>query len=254
VRSCPAAHRDNLSRVSNGLTTVIAVIGAATGIGSLVIQTVGAWRERSRLRFSVTSQTLYGKSPRIVIDVFNDSPRATTIRELGLYARPVRVEHQSGQTGAVSQRVAQIDFPFNERPFFIEAQDMKEFAGVPDILSYGIHADQPLRVYAIDGRNRRIWGAAAPYFRHLIGDNPPIPDDDVAGKRFLLPDGKTRAPWPVESRWKLWKRRELRGGSPEADEFRAKEEAAGGTLRVRGGVIRFDPEEPPTEGGLVEAG
>jgi hypothetical protein len=239
--------------VSNGLTTVIAVIGAATGIGSLVVQTVSAWRERSRLRFSVTPQTLYGKPPRVVIDVFNDSPRATTIRELGLYARPVRIEHQNGQTGAVSQRLAEIDFPFSERPFFIEAQDMKEFAGVPDILSYGIHADQPLRVYAIDGRNRRIWGAAAPSFRHLIGDNPPIPDDDEAGKRFLLPDGETREPWPVEPLWKLWKRRELRGGSPEVDKFRAKE-AAGGTLRVRGAVIRFDPEErPAAERGPVEA-
>lgn len=232
--------------MSNDLTTVIAVIGAATGIGSLVIQTVSAWRERSRLRFSVTSQTLYGKPPRIVIDVFNDSPRATTIRELGLYARPVRIEHKNGQTGAVSQGVAQIDFPFSERPFFIEARDMKKFAGVPDILSYGIHADQPLRVYAIDGRNRRIWGEAAAYFRDLIGDSPPIPDDDEEGRRFLLPDGETREPWPVESRWKLWKRRELRSSSREAEEFTAKEEAAGGTLRVRGGVIRFDPEERPT--------
>ena len=219
------------------------MIGAATGIASLTVQIIGAWRERSRLRFRVTPQTLYGKRPRIVIDVFNDSPRATTIRELGLYARPVRIEHQSGQTGEVSEGVAEIDFPFSERPFFIEAQDMKEFAGAPDILSYGIHADQPLRVYAIDGRNRRVWGTAAPHFRDLIGDNPPIPDDDEASKRFLLPDGETREPWPVEPRWKLWKRRELRRSSPEAREFKAKQNAAGGTLRVQGGVIRFDPEE-----------
>jgi hypothetical protein len=232
--------------VSNGLTTAIAVIGAGTGIGSLVIQGLSAWRERSRLRLSVHAQTLDGRPPRIVLDVFNDSPRATTIRELGLYARPVRIEHRSGETGAVSRRVAQIDFPFSERPFFVDAQDMKEFAGVPDILSYGIHADQPLRVYAIDGRNRRIWGAAAPSMRHLLGDSPLISDDDEKGRRFLLPDVETREPWPVEPRWKLWKRGELRSGSPEADEFTANEKAAGGTIRVRGGVIRFDPEERPT--------
>jgi hypothetical protein len=116
------------------------------------------------LGFRVDTRTVFGTRPRIVSDVFNDSPRATTIRERGLYARPVRIRHKSGQTGEVSAGVAEIDFPFNERPFFIEAQDMKQFAGAPDLLTYGIHADQPLRVYAIDGRNRRVWGEAAPYF------------------------------------------------------------------------------------------
>jgi hypothetical protein len=239
----PSGVRANLPPVSNDLTAVIAVVGAATGVGGLVIQIIGAWRERSRLRFRVAPQTVFGKSPRMVIDVFNDSPRATTIRELGLYARPVRIEHRSGQTGDVSEGVAEIDFPFNDHPFFIEAQDMKQFAGAPDILTYGIHADQPLRVYAIDGRNRRIWGDAAPYFRDLIGHNLPIPEDDEAGNRFLRPDGETRHPWPVEPRWKLWKRQELRRGSPEVREFKAKQKAADGTLRVRGAVIHFDPEE-----------
>jgi hypothetical protein len=237
--------------VSSCLTAVIAVIGAVTGIGSLAIQIIGAWRERSRLRFKVDTITFYGKRPRMVIDVFNDSPRATTIRELGLYARPVRIMHRSGQTGEESEGVAEIDFPFNEHPFFIEAQDMKQFAGAPDILSNGIHADQPLRVYAIDGRNRRVWGEAAPYFRDLIGDNPPIPSEDEAANRFLVPDGETRHPWPVEPRWKLWKRGELRRSSPEAREFKAKQQAAGGTLRTRGGVIRSGPEEradaPPSQ-------
>jgi hypothetical protein len=233
--------------VSNDLTTVIAVIGAVTGVGGLVIQIIGAWRERSRLRFRVDTRTVFGKRPRMVIDVFNDSPHATTIRELGLYAHPVRITHMSGQTSEVSAGVAEIDFPFNERPFFIEAQDMKQFAGAPDLLTYGIHADQPLRVYGIDGRNRRVWGEAAPYFRHLIGEDPPISDDDEASKHFLLPDGETRRPWPVEPRWKLWKRRELRRSSPQAREFKATQKAAGGRLRERGGVIRFDPEERSEE-------
>lgn len=229
--------------MSSSVTTAIAVLGAVTGIVSLAVQIIGAWRERSLLRFKVEPHTLYGKRPRIVIDVFNDSPRATTIRELGLYARPVRITRRRGDSGEESPGVAEIDFPFSERPFFIEAQEMRQFAGTPDILTYGIHADQPLRVYAIDGRNRRVWGEAAPYFRDLIGDNPPIPGDDEAANRFLVRDGKTRHPWPVEPRWKLWKRRELRRSSPEARDFQVKQRTAEGTLRIRGEVIRFDPDE-----------
>jgi hypothetical protein len=91
--------------------------------------------------------------------------------------------------------------------------------------------------------NRRVWGEAAPYFRHLVGKDPPIPDDDEASKRFLLPDREARHLWPVEPGWKLWKRRELRRRSPQARKFKAKQKAVGGTLRVRGGVISFDPQE-----------
>jgi hypothetical protein len=55
----------------------------------------------------------------------------------------VRIE--TGQ-GRDRRGVAEIDFPFNERPFFIEPDEMKRFAGTPDIFTHGIHADTPLRV------------------------------------------------------------------------------------------------------------
>lgn len=239
---------DSISLVSDEVTTAIAIIGAATGIGGLTIQGIVALRDRSRLRLKVDVRTLFGKPPRLVIDVLNDSPRATTVREVGLYAHPVRIDHMSHQTGEASRGVAEIDFPFTERPFFIEANEIRAFAGVPDIFNYGIHADSPLRVYAIDARNRRVWGDAAPYFRFVVGENPPVqPNDDESIKRALEPDGKTRHPWPVEPRWKIWKRRELRRSSEEAGEFRAMQKAAGGTLRIRGGVRRFDPDEQRQE-------
>ncbi len=136
--------------MSDELTATLAIIGAATGIGSLIVQSAVAYRDRARLRLQVAVTTLYGKPPRLVIDVLNDSPRATTIREVGLYARPVRIE--IGRDGETQGRpgLAEIDYPFSERPFFIEANDTRQFAGVPDIFSEGIHADQLLRVYAID--------------------------------------------------------------------------------------------------------
>jgi len=86
----------------------------------------------------------------------------------------------------------------------MEAYETREFAAVPDIFTYGIHADEPLRAYALDGRNRRTWGTAAPYARPAFGDDPPIEDTDDAGVKWsLTPDGKTRRPWPVQPRWKL---------------------------------------------------
>jgi hypothetical protein len=225
------------------LTVVVAVVGAATGLASLVIQLVGARHERSRLRLEVTDHTIIGRKPRIEIDVFNDSPRATTVRQVGLYAHPVRISHRSGQNGRVSDGIAEIDFPFNDQPFFMEAGEVRRFAGAPDFLSHGIHADAPLRVYAVDARNRRVWGAAAPFVRHMLGSDPPIDAEDERTKRLIRPDGIERSPWPVESRWKLWKRRELRRSTSESRQIQIEQKAAGGTLRVRGGVIKFDPEE-----------
>lgn len=229
----------------DGLTAALAIIGAATGLGSLAVQSVVAYRDRSHLRLHVDVTTLYGKPPRIVIDVFNDSPRATTIREVGLYARPIGIE--IGRAGETHGRpmLAEVDYPFSERPFFIEANETHQFAGFPDIFSEGIHADQPLRVYAIDARNRRLWGSAATYVRFALGNTPPIEEgDEEAIKRSVTPDGETREPWPVEPGWKLWKRRELRRTTKESRAVRAQQKEVG-TLRIRGHVKRFDPEERP---------
>jgi hypothetical protein len=231
--------------MSDGLTSGLAIVGAATGLGSLAVQSAIAYRDRARLRLRVDVKTLHGKPPRIIIDLLNDSPRATTVREVGLYALPVRIEvgrngEQQGRPG-----VAEVDYPFNERPFFIEASDTRQFAGIPDIFSEGVHADQPLRAYAVDARNRRVWGSAAPYVRLAFGENPPIEEsDDEAIKRGLTRDDKAREPWPVEPRWKLWRRRELRRTTRELRAV-AKQQKAVGTLRIRGHVQSFDPEEAP---------
>jgi hypothetical protein len=124
---------------------------------------------------------------------------------------------------------------------------MKRFAGTPDIFTHGVHADTPLRVYAVvAGRERRVWGPAAPYWRLMVGDNPAIENEDEGTRLLLLSDGQTRHPWPVETSWKLWKRRQLRRDSTEIHHFRLQQKAMGGTLRVRGYVKRFDPEEGPT--------
>jgi hypothetical protein len=231
--------------VSGALTAALAIVGATTGLGGLAVQTAVAWRDRARLRLRADVATLYGKPPRIVLDVFNDSPRGTTVREVGLYARPVRIEVGGDGERRGRPGLAEVDYPFNERPFFMEANETRQFAAFPDIFGEGVHADQPLRAYAIDARNRRVWGPAAPYVRLAVGENPPIEEsDDASMKSCLQRDDKQRGPWPVEPRWKLWKRRELRRSTPESRAIAGRQTAVG-TIRTRGHVQSFDPEERP---------
>jgi hypothetical protein len=100
-------------------------------------------------------------------------------------------------------------------------------------------------MYAIDQRNRRAWGSAAPYVRLALGDDPPIEESDDASIKWALQrDDEKREPWPVEPGWKLWKRRELRRTTAESRAV-AKQQKAVGTLRIRAHVKRFDPEDGP---------
>ena len=81
---------DTLGRVDDELTFALALIGALTGTISAVSQAVQAWRERSRLFVDFGFRTAVGERPTAWIDVHNDAPRATTIREVGFYAKPMK--------------------------------------------------------------------------------------------------------------------------------------------------------------------
>lgn len=72
-----------------------------------------------------------------------------------------------------------------------------------------VHADDPLRPYVVEIRNRRTWGPALPFLRIFLkwGWEPP----GVSDPRLLEPaPGGPRPTSPVEPRWKLWKLAELR--------------------------------------------
>jgi hypothetical protein len=136
--------------------------------------------------------------------------RPTTVRQVGFYAHPRKVEfiHQ-GETEPWGEATAEITF--HEGPVFLEAGESRRFEIVPDIHTFGIHADFPFRAYAVDIRNRRIWGGAGPVMRMLFGDNPPLEEGDPEDLKALFdPPRPDLLPAQVEPRWKLWKKRELR--------------------------------------------
>jgi hypothetical protein len=97
---------------------------------------------------------------------------------------------------------------------FLEAGKMQRFEMMPDIDTYGVHVDFPLRAFAVDIKGRRIWGDALPIMRMLFGDNPPLAPEDPSDFRALFePPRPDLLPAQVEPCWKLWKRRELRNPS-----------------------------------------
>lgn len=71
-----------------------------------------------------------------------------------------------------------------------------------------VHADEPLRLYAVALPNRRIWGPAAPILRALLngGWNPV----DAPPEALTPLPGAPFRPKAVEPRWKLWTHKELR--------------------------------------------
>jgi hypothetical protein len=192
-------------------TEILALIGALTGVPAAAAEVTRWFRDRQRLRVSVTLKTSLGQQPLIEIFVLNDGPRSTTVREVGLFARPVKMETVEGRHPGL-RFDGDVTFKVVDQPVFFEAREGRPFVGTcPDVTSYGIHADLPLRPYAVDARGRRAWGRALPVVRLLIGPDPPFSDDDPPHfRRLLEPSSEPLYPWPVEPRWKLWKRRELR--------------------------------------------
>jgi hypothetical protein len=182
---------------------LIALLGAV--VGSLVTAGISAYRERSRLKLGIGFQTAMGQKPAAWIEVQNAGGRATTVREIGFYGKRVRFETGSGLRGE-----GEAKFPFAER-VFLEPGETKRFEGAPNIDTFGLHADLPLRAYAVDERRRYVWGDAAPVVRWMVGPNPPLTDEDPDELKALFrPLDEPLHPAQVEPRWKVWKRRELR--------------------------------------------
>jgi hypothetical protein len=191
----------------------LAVIGAVTGVASSVAVVTQAVRDRSRLRLDIGVMKAAGQPPTGWIDVHNDAPRATTVREVGLYAKPIPFQRGSGERAL--NGTGDATFRATDHPVFFEAGEAKRFLISPDIDLFRLHADFPLRAYAVDARGRRTWGGAAPMIRLMVGDDPPLQDEDPEDFKVLFrPLADHPLPWQVEPSWKIWKRKELR--KPEA--------------------------------------
>jgi hypothetical protein len=157
----------------------------------------------------MTTSSAHGR-PTIFIEVTNVGRRATTVRQFGFYGGMREVEVIRAKEAEPWAR-ANVEITFHDGPVFLEAGQSHRVELIPNVDTFGIHADYPFRAYAVDLRGRRIWGEAAPVVRMLFGDDPPLTNEDPADFRALFePSRRDLRPAKVEPRWKLWKRRELR--------------------------------------------
>jgi hypothetical protein len=195
------AVRDD-ARVS--LTSMLAVIGTATGSASLTLQTTLATRDRARVGLGMGFTHKVESKPEAWIDVHNRGRRPTTLREVGFYAglQAFATQQLSG-TGPFKT-------PLTSDPVFLDAGRSIRLHGSPDAIDAGFPADFPLRAYAMDQHGRYLWGDAAGVSRWLVGDDPPFVDEDEAFRRLFVDRRGELMPAQVEPAWKLWKRRELR--------------------------------------------
>jgi hypothetical protein len=166
-------------------------------------------RDRPRLLLNARVSTSVSARPQATIEIRNAGYRPTTVREVGFYAKETRFQtRRDGQDHL--HGIAQITFKAAEG-VFLEAGEAKSFPNNPDIFQWDLHADFPLRLYAVNITGRRVWGNALPVVRMLVGDDPPLADGDPDSmKRAFASHDETIYPAQVEPAWKLWKRRELR--------------------------------------------
>jgi hypothetical protein len=145
------------------------------------------------------------------VTVSNAGTRATTVRDVGFFIAKQQFDvyrsaedtepytHGEGEIGcSVAQGV------------FLEAGESKEFEATEQVLGLGVHADQPLRLYARDIRGRRVWGQAVAVVRLLFGPEPALDQMPVESRKLFETPEAPLFPGKVEPRWKLWKKRELR--------------------------------------------
>jgi hypothetical protein len=101
---------------------LLALLGAV--VASLATAGISAYRERPRLKLGIGATTTMGQKPTAWIEIRAAGGRATTVREVGFYAKRVRFETSSDLRGE-----GEASFPFG-RGIFLERGETTRFEGL----------------------------------------------------------------------------------------------------------------------------
>jgi hypothetical protein len=198
---------------------VLALIGALTGPPAAISQVISVSRDRPRLRVDFGTSTALGMPPTVWVSVLNHGRQPITVRRAGFYGSEMPVEGESQDIGHWTG-TATYEFAVIREPVLLDPGRLhREEASMPDAVEFGYHVDFPLRVFAEDARGHRVWGEAAPITRMLVGAGP-CPTNFPPSQ--WEPTREPLEPARVVPPWKVWRRRELRRGSPgrpSADEL-----------------------------------
>ncbi|MDX6588112.1 MAG: hypothetical protein QOI31_2585 [Solirubrobacterales bacterium] len=209
-----------LLAASENLAIVLSIIATATALISVGIQLWSAARDRPKLWLNISLRSQVGIDHSwLEIEVANRGRRPVTIKEVGLHAgdkqliwaRPDDESFEASFMGGIK-------FPFAKHVVLLEPGHPPEVAvsRLDGYFSWGLPADLPLRVYAMDAYNRRTWGEALPAVRMLLGHEVPF---DPEPPEYLSKLRDDLRPARVEKPWKLWKRRELRRGWTDSEQL-----------------------------------
>lgn len=186
------------------MTTAIAIWGAVLSTLLGVLQGLTYWRDRPRLYITAHTTQAVNQFPKIRISVANRGSRTTTLVEVGfLMSAETTAQAETGPAFTLEPRIT-----LPGTPRVIAAGELAEFEKSLSEWPGIVHADDPLRAYAVDSHGRTSWGSAMPLLRLLVahGWKPA----KISDPRLLEPIPGPKIVKPVEPRWKLWVDKSLR--------------------------------------------
>lgn len=191
---------------------VISLISALLALGSLLVSYMSYKRDTPLLAIRHHYTLGLNEPATLGLDVTNVGKRTTTLEEVGF-----RVEfnyeldvHKSGVDGPFLEHVnAQKNIVLSNGLTPLAPGEMKKFVIVlnawPDKM---VHADFPLRGYAVGSHGKTCWGHSRPFLREMLNHKWQPPKGTP--EQLLAPYNEKIKPMPVYPAWKFWKPKHLR--------------------------------------------
>lgn len=183
------------------MAEVLAIWGAITGTAALSLRLIEFLRDRPKLSVRANANIREGEPASISVAVANNGRQPTTIVDAGFV---VAVEFEMRNERWPEDRPADVILPrlsLSSTAKLIPPGEVADFTHQLLEWPYAVHADFPLRGYAVDSKGRTWWGGAIPMLRRLLqtGWQPP----EGTPSEALAPGGHIDAV-PVAPRWKWW--------------------------------------------------
>lgn len=191
------------------MTLAIAIVGLVVGLASGLAQVLAFLRDRAKLSITFDGTMESGYTPDLCVLVANKGRQPTTVVSAALVVGGDMEIRGEGEETPFYTGPIELGVDEGEVPAVVMPGEVSRFCVSLSKWPGLVHADDPLRPYVVDIRNRRTWGPALPFLRVFLkwGWEPP----GVSDPRLLEPaPGGPRPTSPVEPRWKLWKPAELR--------------------------------------------
>lgn len=189
---------------------IVAIAGVLLALGSLWVSYITYRRDTPIL--AIRHNLSFSKPGVLGLDVTNVGKRLTTLTEVG-YRVEVDLEvdvQKDGPDGPYIERMHAVkNIILSNQLIPLAPGEMKHFGLVlTEWPGDMVHADYPLRGYAVGSHGKTCWGYSRPFLREMLNSKWQPPKD--APKHLLLPYKGELKSMPVYASWKLWKPKYLR--------------------------------------------